>query len=49
MAAIRLLDVKATDRIATMDVKVPLIFEPNITAPVYFTGNLAAIPKIVFW
>lgn len=29
--------------------KVPLIFEPNTTAPVYLNGNLAAIPNTEFW
>lgn len=48
MAAILRLDVTMLDSIATIETNVPLILEPSTTAPVYFPGNLAAIPKIVF-
>lgn len=37
------------DRMLMTVAKVPLMFEPNTTAPVYFGGSLAAIPYAVFW
>lgn len=49
MAAVRTDDAKYVLRMAIIDVKVPLIFEPNTTAPVYLNGNFAAIPYTEFW
>lgn len=49
MAAVRLDDVYTLLRIKTIDVNVPLIFEPNTTAPVYLNGSFAAIPYTEFW
>lgn len=49
MAAVRTDDVYNLLRIKTIDVNVPLIFEPNTTAPVYLNGNFAAIPYTEFW
>lgn len=49
MAAVRTDDVYSLVSMNTTDVNVPLIFEPNTTAPVYLNGNLAAIPYTEFW
>lgn len=45
----RWLEVKVEDKIEIIAVNVPLMFDPKTTAPVYFIGSFAAIPKIVFW
>lgn len=49
MAAVRTDDVYSLVRMKTIDVNVPLIFEPNTTAPVYLNGNFAAMPYTEFW
>lgn len=49
MAAVWTDDVYNLVRMKTTDVNVPLIFEPNTTAPVYLNGNFAAIPYTEFW
>lgn len=48
MADILSLDAKVSESMRATAVKVPLIFEPKTTAPVYFKGSLAAIPNMVF-
>lgn len=48
MAAVRTDDAKHMHKIDTIDVNVPLIFEPNITAPIYLNGNFALIPYTEF-
>lgn len=49
MAAVRTDDVYNLLRMKTIDVKVPLTFEPNTTAPVYLNGSFAAMPYTEFW
>ena len=44
MAAVRTDEAKCELKIEMMVVKVPLMFEPKTTAPVYLKGNLAAMP-----
>ncbi|KAE9539927.1 hypothetical protein AGLY_005179 [Aphis glycines] len=48
--AVRASGVIKIDAILAIDVKVPLKFVPRTTAPIYFVGSLAAIPKTeLFW
>lgn len=49
MAAVRFDDENSDAKILIIVVNVPLIFDPNTTAPVYLNGNLAAIPYTEFW
>lgn len=44
MAALRTDVQMEPDRMLMIVANVPLMFEPNTTAPVYFGGNFAAIP-----